>query len=301
MTDTIIDICIATFRRPYVVETLASLARVEHDPSWQIRVIVADNDDTPSAEKYVRDAVARHKLDLTYVHAPSRNISIARNACLNAATGTHIVFIDDDEIVSPVWLHALMTTHRETAADMVLGPVQAIYGNDCPNWIRRGDFHSTRPVWVNGEIVTGYMGNALMRRDAAALNNLRFRDDLGRSGGEDTAFCAAYHRAGGRIAYAPDALATEIVLPERATFKWLLKRRYRFGQIHGLMLMETGRAGIKAILKAAAKSAISLIMAIILLPVPDRARFWALRAALHAGVVARLLGQRELQLYEVKS
>jgi hypothetical protein len=36
-------------------------------------------------------------LDCLYVHAPARNISIARNACLDAADAPLIAFIDDDE------------------------------------------------------------------------------------------------------------------------------------------------------------------------------------------------------------
>lgn len=297
MTNPAIDICIATFRRPHIADTLASVAAIIYDPAWTVRVIVADNNDTPDARDRVMQAAAKHGLNLIYIHAPARNISIARNACLNAANGTHIVFIDDDEIVSPLWLKALMDTHVKTNADMVLGPVNAVYAPDAPGWVRRGDFHSTRPVWVKGHIITGYMGNVLIRRDAIA--GLAFREDLGQSGGEDTTFCTAYFRAGGKIAFAPDALATEQVDKDRTTFSWLLKRRFRFGQIHGLMLRESGAGGYTAILKAVIKTALSTLMAIATCPMPDRARFWTLRAALHAGVVARLLGHRELQLYEV--
>ena len=43
-------------------------------------------------------------IDISYIHAPARNISIARNACVEAATGKWIAFIDDDELASENWL-----------------------------------------------------------------------------------------------------------------------------------------------------------------------------------------------------
>ena len=43
-----IDICMCTFRRPHIAETLRSLSTLELKPEWELRVIVADNDETPT-------------------------------------------------------------------------------------------------------------------------------------------------------------------------------------------------------------------------------------------------------------
>src|SRR5262249_43890547 len=80
-----IDICVCTYRRAQVVETLRSLGRLDREPDWAIRVIVVDNDETPSAFELAEATAREMALTLTYVHAPARNISIARNAGLNAA------------------------------------------------------------------------------------------------------------------------------------------------------------------------------------------------------------------------
>src|SRR3954468_20344903 len=87
-----VDICICTYRRESVVQTLESLARLEglEDRSW--RVIVADNDETPSSESRVGEACPPLGLPLRYQHAPAHNISVARNACLEAAEAPWIVF-----------------------------------------------------------------------------------------------------------------------------------------------------------------------------------------------------------------
>lgn len=298
-TVTCIDICICTFRRPHVAETLKSIAVQAIPASWRLRVIVADNDEVQSARKMVETAARQYGIPLAYVHAPARNISRARNACLDAATAPFIAFIDDDELASPGWLSALMKEMENSGADAVLGPVRAIYRPECPAWIREADFHSTAPTWVNGKIASGATGNVLMKR--ASIQGLRFREDLGRCGGEDTAFFREMTSAGGRLAFAPDALATELVPKERESFGWLLRRRFRYGQTHGLMLLESThettlrRAG--GAVAAALKAVFCIGMAALHAPRRPRGRFWFLRGALHAGVTCRLLGKREGQQY----
>jgi succinoglycan biosynthesis protein ExoM len=64
----------------------------------------------------------------------ARNISVARNACLDAATAPLVAFIDDDEVASPEWLVALVGTWESSNADVVLGPVQALYGARLCGW-----------------------------------------------------------------------------------------------------------------------------------------------------------------------
>lgn len=294
-----IDICICTFRRPHIAETLRSLKALELLPDWQLRVIVADNDETPSAEALVSTTAQECGLDVTYIHAPARNISIARNACLDAATAPLIAFMDDDELATPGWLKALVTEAQHSKAEIVLGPVKAIYTPDMPQWMQQGDFHATLPVWVNGKIITGYTCNVLLSREALA--GLRFRPELGRSGGEDTAFFATLSKAGKRISFAKDALITEAVTPERASFGWLLRRRFRSGQTHGLLLLEGMNRSLKArsaaIAKAAAKAVFCYGMALTNALRPVRLHFWMLRGAVHAGVISRLLGKRELEQY----
>jgi succinoglycan biosynthesis protein ExoM len=197
-SDVAFYICICTFHRAHVAKTMRSISRLIVKPDWIIRVIVADNDESPTARDIVEATARDCSLSLTYIHAPARNISAARNACLDAATAPLVAFIDDDELASPDWLTALVASLESSNADVVLGPVQAVYGSNCPGWMRSGDFHSTRPVWVGGSIVTGYTSNVLFRRAAPALSGRRFRLDLGRSGGEDSIFFSAVHRAGGK-------------------------------------------------------------------------------------------------------
>ena len=295
---TTVDVGVCTFRRPAVAETLASLAAQTLPDGVRLRVIVADNDGEAEAEPRVREAARAHGLDLTYVHAPARNISIARNACLDAAQGEFLAFIDDDETAAPGWIAALLDEAERGGWDAVLGPVNAVYGPGAPPWMARGDFHSTRPTPAAGKILKGYAGNVLIRRTAFEAPRLRFDLALGRQGGEDDDFFYRLTDRGGAIGYAPEALAYEPVPEGRASLRWLLKRGFRTGQTHAARLMRAGGGGrLVQIATASGKAAICLAGAIAALLSPARAGRWLVRGALHVGVVARLAGLKVLELY----
>lgn len=296
-----IDIGICTYQRAHIAATLRSIAELRLNPARKIRVIVADNDTIPSAQTLVTSTAAEYKLDLLYIHAPSHNIAVARNACLNAATAPLLAFIDDDEIVTPSWLQTLLDTMEITHADIAFGPVQALYDTSCPEWLRQGDYCTTNLSSTDSSIQTGYAGNVLLRRTAPALTKLRFRLELGQTGGEDTLYFAAAATAGAILVYAPKAIVIESVATERQNLLWLLKRRFRFGQTHGLLLLETTARPltkrIHAVLLAGTKSLYCLVAATGSIMRKDRLIFWTLRSAMHAGVVARLLGKPALALY----
>lgn len=278
-----IDVCICTYRRPAVRRALDSLAAQEGAPPF--RVIVADNDDTPSAEPIIAAARAELGLDIAYVHAPARNISIARNACIDAAGADLIAFIDDDEIAAPRWLATLARAQSVSGADVVFGPVLAQYPPDAPAWAVAGDFHSVRPaIRAGGVIDTGYAGNVLIRRAAIAAE--RFDPAFG-GGGEDTMFFSRLHAGGARMAYCPDAIAHEPTPPERANMAWLTRRAFRSGQTHAAMLRAGGKSAFAIAAPALAKALFCAGGALAFFWSPARTRAWRLRGALHWGVVSR--------------
>lgn len=292
---TSVDICICTFRRPYLAETLKSVAALAAD-SISIRVVISDNDETPSARALVDGLATAFPFPITYLHSPAANISIARNACLEAATAEFVAFVDDDEVVSTGWLRALLAKAEETGAGVVLGPVRAIYAPTAPEWLVEGDFHSTLPVHVGGAIRTGYTCNVLMRWQAP-LSEQRFDLALGKSGGEDTDFFYRFSDAGGEIAFAPDAWVEEPVPTNRAAFNWLLSRRLRSGQTHGMRLRERTRFAVGAAGIAAGKAIACLGMAVMTAYSPTQWRKNLLRGVLHLGVIGGLYGAAQPALY----
>ncbi len=294
-----IDICVCTYRRPHLAETLRSLARLNLPECLATAIIVADNDDAPSALPLVEAMRGEVNMPIHYRHAPARNISLARNVCLDESRADFVAFLDDDEVVTREWLQRLLATADAAGADVVLGPVRALYGQDAPAWMRHGDFHSTYPVIRNRGILTGYTCNVLLRMASQSIAGRRFDLARGRSGGEDTAYFAKVADDGGRIAYAPDAWVEELVPIDRASLSWLAKRRFRVGQTHGRLLAEDAGvwARAKAVGLAASKAGYCFAAAAATAGSAVKRNRYLLRGIMHGGVVGGLLGQSEITLY----
>ena len=76
-----IDICVCTYRRPALEDTLHSIGMLNVPDGATVRIIVADNDAVPSARDLVYRLASLLPFKLSYVHCPASNISLARNAC----------------------------------------------------------------------------------------------------------------------------------------------------------------------------------------------------------------------------
>jgi succinoglycan biosynthesis protein ExoM len=291
-----IDICICTFRRPFVTETMASIEKMVRPENAELRIVIVDNDDTPSAEARVTEAAAGMTIPVTYVHAPGANISIARNAALDAADADWVAFLDDDEIVDPDWLVELIKRQVKTKADAVFGPSRAIYDEATPDWIVDGDFHSQAAVYRNGVVETGHTCNALLRWGNAPWRDQRFELERGKSGGEDTEFFFRLRKMGATYAIAEHAIVREEVPAERLQLDWLLRRRFRIGQSYSASAV-SGPARAVLFVTAAAKSAYSYLRAVLSLFNTERRAFWLMRGTMHAGVCAGCLRLRQSTLY----
>ena len=209
----LVTVCICTFRRTSLVTALRSVINQAVSKETTYHVIVVDNDFDRSAEPLVCSLRAATGKNIEYLHAPGQNISLARNAALNACQTRWLAFLDDDETAASDWLNQLMVQCDGSAA--IFGPCKAIYSESTPRWIRLGDYHSNRIKYRHGIIETGYTSNVLIDMDFVRAHNLRFDKSLGRTGGEDTIFFHAIYRSGGRLAYADDAIVYEEVSPTR--------------------------------------------------------------------------------------
>lgn len=290
-----VDVCVCTFRRPSVADVLASLAKQDLPETIGLRVIVADNDETPSARERVERAFADLGLDGVYLHAPARNISIARNACLDAAIAPLVAFIDDDEVARPDWLASLVAEIDRAGADIVFGKVNASYGDSAPGWMRAADLHSTPAPFYRGRVEGGYTCNVLMRRETVGA--LRFDPAFGRSGGEDTTFFTALNRKGAKLAYTPAAVVLEPVTANRESLGWLTTRAYRSGQTYGLVRLRDGESRVGVVVASAVKLGAFRVAQVLTLWSPVKWRKNAVRANFHAGVMAAALGRAPLELY----
>ncbi|WP_137681140.1 glycosyltransferase family 2 protein [Aurantiacibacter suaedae] len=277
-----VTICICTYRRPSLFKTLASIEQLRLSNVEVTAVLVVDNDVADALRSQVDERAGNYRFPLRYCHAPAQNISIARNAALDGVETRWAAFIDDDEVASLDWLEELYAAADE--AEAVIGQSVAQYGSALPGWAARCDFHSNR---ITGRVDNAYTSNALIDVDFLRRNAIRFREELGRTGGEDTLLFRQLTESGGRIVYRPESVVYEEVPQSRASMTWVFRRMYRAGQTHGLLSREYDAKGFSRLgFTAGAKALVSAAMTVASLPGTDASRRWAARAALHLGALS---------------
>jgi succinoglycan biosynthesis protein ExoM len=226
-----IDVCVATYRRPHLLEKLLmSLACQTVRDAAPYRIIVVDNDRERSAEEVV--AAFRHSsgLDVIYAVAETQGISYARNLALRHATAPLVAFIDDDEHASPTWLERLTEALELHEADAVFGPVVPEFPSATPGWaVQHPAF--IRPRQRTGTIIaSGASGNVLLKRTLLERVQPWFDPQYARTGGEDTEFFARASACGGKLVWCDEAEVTESVPVERLTRAWVCRRAFRGGR-----------------------------------------------------------------------
>ena len=294
-----IDICICTYRRPSIADTLRSLDRQKLPDSVSARAIVIDNDVSPTAQETVKAVAETLSLPIQYVHAPANNISIARNAGLDAATGEWIAFIDDDEVAAEDWLASLLETAQTEQLDAVFGPAKAVYPEDAPLWMQLQDYHSNIPVCRGGVVQSGHTCNALMRASSDFISGEHFLLEKGKTGGEDTEFFFRMWFKGARLGIAEDALVYEAVDPNRLSADWIRKRKFRSGMSYGhhsLTTRNTMTTGLLA-LRSLVKIGFCYLMMAGFFWSEQKRNFWLMRAVFHSGVLSSTFSQKEPELY----
>ncbi len=219
-----IAVCIATFRRPEMLDALlASLARLEVPRDHVLELRVVDNDPDRGAKPIVDAWAGSLPGRLRYEVEPVRGISSARNHALDMGPADLVATIDDDEVASPRWLVELVATLDRTGADAVFGPVHGIPFEGMPRWMIRGGFFDKR-VGREGRAL-GWnetrTSNALVRGAWFFARGLRYAESYGRTGGEDTELFARMALAGARFRASARAVVEERVPAGRATFAWL--------------------------------------------------------------------------------
>ncbi len=232
-------LAVATRGRPEgLARLLAAVARLTPPAGVAFRVLVVDNSAAGAEARRWAGAAFPHPLEAR--HEPRRGLSAARNAALAGALGSGVealAFLDDDEEPAPGWLDAHLAALAATGAAASLGAVRARHAAPPPAWVAAGGFLDLSGPARHAEMPFGATSNILFRLAPVVRTGLRFDPAYDLTGGEDTAFFAAYRAAGGRIVFAPDALAWEDVAPARATLGWLWRRWRRTGQTSARLLI----------------------------------------------------------------
>ena len=140
-------------------------------------------------------------------HGERRSLNAARNTGLREAGADLIAFVDDDVLVPPGWLDALVEgAARHPEAEAFGGPIRARFEGHAPRSCGREDPPITTldlgPSDVEAPMVWG--ANFAVRRSAVERIG-DFDETLDRGHGDEEEWLQRLQAAGGRIVYLADA------------------------------------------------------------------------------------------------
>ena len=237
-------------------QTTASVLIVDNDPQAGARAVVEaaraalageQSETAEPPEQAVlsepsgsADSDAAAPSRLVYVHEPEPGIVAGRNRALSQAHGSDaLVFIDDDEIPSPGWLKALVSTWRAQGCAAVTGPTPPTFEVAPSAWVTASGAFDSWEAADGAQVRSADTGNLLLDLDVVENLGLRFDPRYGLTGGEDSLFTRQLTRAGGVIRFAAGAVVTKRVPAARARRTWVLERSLRSGSSWARVRIDT--------------------------------------------------------------
>jgi succinoglycan biosynthesis protein ExoM len=228
-----VSIIIPTQRRPAPLALAAGSAlRQAGVDLTTVELVIVDNDTVPSAKAAVEALARSAPCPVVYVHEPRAGVAYARNAAMQAARGSLIAFLDDDEEAPTTWLANLLSVRDRYQADVVFGPVNA----RAPDTVTTHrayleQFFSRLDPAAEGLIDHYYgCGNSLLRRAALTNPDQPFSLKRNHIGGEDDLLFGEMQATGARFAWAPQAWVHEDPAPGRLSLRYTLARAFAYGQ-----------------------------------------------------------------------
>jgi len=289
------SICVATYRRLELLEKLLkSLLDQDVEDTVTFEIVVVDNDHLKSAEMVVRRFMLTTDRSIRYFCEPERNISLARNLAIESSLGDYVVFIDDDEVAPPRWLHQLFTTMKGADVDGVIGAVMPVFNDETPAWMQNRElFYGRLPE--TGPNGPKYTSNAIVKKELLKKLDGPFDPAYGISGGGDTHLFDRLEQLGGRFIFCREAFVDEFLPPDRTRIGYLFQRNVKGGNTHTRRAIEFSgnrRPWVRfsMAVKAVFCGSISLLGMLVTLPMKLKSVFWMGRFASNVGRMMAVLG-----------
>lgn len=131
-----LSVLICTYNRsPFLRDTLGSLARVTVPPGLAWEVVVVDNNSTDGTAGVCEEFAAQLPIRCIREERPGK--SCALNRGIVEAAGEVVLFTDDDVLLAPEWMAALLDgVRRFPQAGFYGGPVIPHWDSPPPAWLK---------------------------------------------------------------------------------------------------------------------------------------------------------------------
>ncbi|WP_424931109.1 glycosyltransferase family 2 protein [Amaricoccus macauensis] len=257
-----VAICVATCRRPDGLKRLLESLNGIFRPASvvDLRLIVVDNDPSAPATETLGDVATLSRWPLFYAQEPVPGVVAARNALLEhvPADVEFVAFLDDDEVVTPGWLVAMLETQARTGATAVQGPVRPEFEVAPPDWLVKTGLFELGPFKEGEPLHFAATNNVLVSKRFLDEHDLKFDVRFNRTGGEDEELFTRLQAFGGRICASSEAVVIDQIPRTRMTMRWLMRRSHRMGNTLGRIAILHNSRKAERLAKGFASSLVGL-------------------------------------------
>ena len=305
----IVSVVICTYNRPLLLAaTVRSCLADATRRGVAYEIVIADNSLTGHAVPLVA-SLAGSRVPVRSVRAGPPNISVARNAGIAASTAPLVAFLDDDLVVEPGWLDALIDA-MAGGADGAIGPVRPVFEGGAPPWDPAGARFTRVLAAPDGAAIIpsastpGFVvstATSIWRRATCFTDRSPFDPAFGASGGEDLDLFLRLERRGRRFVWCAGAGVHETIPASRTAWRYQVLRAYSGAQVYTAASVRhssgPGRRAARIMLRGAAQAGLGLLRA-----VPSLLRGRGLDAAfMFASGTGKLTWWRKLPLYHIEA
>lgn len=296
-----VSVCLCTFRRASLVDTLVGLAAQKLKAGITFDVVVVDSDLQGSAQDVVARAQSTLPISIRYVRADVAGVAAARNLAVANAVGPWLAFLDDDEVPATNWLSALVACAECHQAQVVFGTVETRYPDGCPAWIRDVDLFGKYTAPTGTRVQHGPTCNTLLWRHALDGQPHVFDLSYGTTGGEDTELFNRLSAQGVVMVTCREAVVSETIESHRLNRHFLMRKAVRVGETYFRIFFAQAPLFARASLlaRASAQCLLASLVALILLPFGlGRSMVYQIKAAANLGKLRAALGHSAVELYK---
>jgi glycosyltransferase involved in cell wall biosynthesis len=233
-----LSVAICTYNRSKILPlVLESLCAQDADPKL-FEVLVIDNASKDNTHEVVQ-SFQGGGTDIQYYYESNQGLSYARNRALHETRLPIIAYLDDDVVVEPQWVTALLETYDTLVPEPVAvgGKILLRWQHAQPTWMHESLFHFLGHADYGEQVrVVQHIRGGNMSFQTEVLRQYgSFNVKLGRRGdlqltAEESDLQLRLRQDGYELYYQPRALVWHLIDETRLTPAYLVRRSFADGQ-----------------------------------------------------------------------
>lgn len=243
-----ISIVIPAYKRKDGLRRCLESVFRQDTPAERIEIIVVDDSSREDIRLMV-EALGRDRPGLRYLVQPHRGPAAARNRGAQAAAGEVIGFVDDDCVMDPHWVRAMLDAHRENPDAAAVGGFTEIATRKTTVLVSQSLANGSIETWLQGKRQVIFFPTCNVSFKKSVFERYRFDESFPLPGGEDLEFFWRLFKDGLRLVW---DRRIKVVHYRNDSFLHFIKQAYIYGRgnylvqhLHGdhplLKELKTGR------------------------------------------------------------